>query len=68
MRRINAIFLGIAFGAVATHPGLAQTTPPVGQPAPTFSAPDERGETVKHEDYKGKYVVLAWFPKAFTAG
>jgi peroxiredoxin Q/BCP len=43
-------------------------TPAVGAPAPRFSAPDERGETVKLDDYKGKYVVLYFYPKDFTSG
>ena len=69
MRRIEAIFLGLVLGAAATQPAISQsTTPAVGQSAPSFSAPDERGETVKLEDYKGKYVVLYFYPKDFTSG
>jgi peroxiredoxin Q/BCP len=41
----------------------------VGQPAPTFSLPDDRGGEVKLASYKGKKpVILAFFPKAFTSG
>ena len=69
MRQIEAICIGLVLGAAVAQPALSQAaTPAVGQAAPTFSAPDERGETVKLEDYKGKYVVLYFYPKDFTSG
>ena len=40
----------------------------VGDPAPEFSMPGTDGKTHKLSDYKGRTVVLAWFPKAFTGG
>ena len=40
----------------------------VGDPAPEFSLPGSDGKTHKLSDYRGKTVVLAWFPKAFTGG
>jgi len=41
----------------------------VGQPAPGFKLPDDRGGTVQLSSFKGKGpVVLAFFPKAFTPG
>jgi len=40
----------------------------VGDKAPDFSLPGTDGKTHKLSDYKGKMVVLAWFPKAGTAG
>ena len=56
-------------------PAQGQTTPPqysadlkVGDAAPGFSLPGSDGKTHKLSDYKGKTVVLAWFPKAFTGG
>ena len=39
-----------------------------GDPAPAFSLPGSDGKIHKLSDYKGKTVVLAWFPKAFTGG
>ena len=39
-----------------------------GDPAPAFSLPGSDGKVHKLSDYKGKTVVLAWFPKAFTGG
>jgi peroxiredoxin Q/BCP len=40
----------------------------VGDTAPAFSLTGSDGKVHKLSDYKGKTVVLAWFPKAFTAG
>jgi hypothetical protein len=40
----------------------------VGDQAPGFSLPGSDGKTHRLSDYKGKTVVLAWFPKAFTGG
>ena len=40
----------------------------VGDKAPDFALPGTDGKTHKLSDYKGKTVVLAWFPKAFTGG
>jgi len=40
----------------------------VGDVAPDFSLGGSDGKTHKLSDYKGKAVVLAWFPKAFTGG
>jgi peroxiredoxin Q/BCP len=40
----------------------------VGDAAPAFALPGSDGKTYRLSDLKGKTVVLAWFPKAFTAG
>lgn len=39
-----------------------------GDVAPAFTLQGTDGKTHKLSDYKGKTVVLAWFPKAFTGG
>ena len=44
------------------------TTLKVGDPAPDFTLPATDGKTYSLKDLKGQWVVLAWFPKAFTAG
>ena len=40
----------------------------VGDMAPAFALPGSDGKTHTLSEYKGKTVVLAWFPKAFTGG
>ena len=36
--------------------------------APAFSAQASHGKTVSLEDYRGKYLVLYFYPKSFTPG
>jgi len=36
--------------------------------APPFTLPDQNGNSVSIEDFRGRWVVLWWFPKAFTEG
>jgi peroxiredoxin len=65
-----------AVGVTAIAAALsAQGQPPanpvelkVGDPAPQFALMGSDGKVHKLSDYKGKTVVLAWFPKAFTGG
>jgi peroxiredoxin Q/BCP len=40
----------------------------VGDKAPDFKLQGSDGKTYSLADLKGKTVVLAWFPKAFTGG
>ncbi len=56
----------IAFGALATS--VIADDLKVGDRAPDFSLPGTDGKTHALKVLKGKWVVLAWFPKAFTAG
>jgi peroxiredoxin Q/BCP len=68
----------VALGASAIASAVSaqgQTPPPqysadlkVGDQAPAFSLPGSDGKTHKLSEYKGKTIVLAWFPKAFTGG
>jgi peroxiredoxin Q/BCP len=46
----------------------APSVPKVGSPAPTFSLPADGGETISLKDYKGKWVVLFFYPKDSTPG
>jgi peroxiredoxin Q/BCP len=39
-----------------------------GTQAPDFTLPDQNGQPVSLSDFRGKWLVLWWFPKAFTAG
>ena len=66
----------VACGLLAS-PALAQTTPAtttdaelkVGDQAPDFTLEATDGKTYTlSKDLRGKWVVLGWFPKAFTAG
>jgi thioredoxin-dependent peroxiredoxin len=46
-----------------------QPQPPVaGNAAPTFTLPSQEGTQVSLDDFKGKWVVLYFYPKDFTSG
>ena len=57
---------GMAVWLVAT-PAWAQELQ-VGDQAPAFALQASDGKTYSLTALRGKTVVLAWFPKAFTAG
>ncbi len=40
----------------------------IGEKAPDFSATNQWGETIRLSDYKGKKIVLFFYPKASTPG
>ena len=40
----------------------------IGTEAPNFSSVDQDGLNIQLKDYLGKYVILYFFPKAFTPG
>src|SRR5919109_1051851 len=44
------------------------TQPEVGKPAPDFSLTTGDGSQVSLKDYRGKWVVLYFYPKDFTSG
>jgi peroxiredoxin len=70
------MFACAAFGMVAIAAALSAQGQPaqnptelkVGDTAPPFALQGSDGKVHKLSDYKGKTVVLAWFPKAFTGG
>jgi len=44
------------------------TTLKIGDQSPSFEAKDNQGNTIKLADYKGKKLVLFFYPKASTPG
>lgn len=65
-----AVAMGVLGIALGTASLFAQTPVElkVGDVAPAFSLPGTDGKTHTLADYKGKFVVVAWFPKAMTSG
>jgi peroxiredoxin len=58
----------VVFAAAQQLPGGSTVELKEGDKAPNFSLVGSDGKTHKLADYKGRSVVLAWFPKAFTGG
>ena len=60
-----AILLFASLSAIAAD----QPQPPAaGAQAPAFSLPSQEGTQVSLDQYKGKWVVLYFYPKDFTSG
>ena len=74
MKRLLLATLGVAAvgflvsGALAQQPMPGQPELKVGDVAPDFTLKATDGQTYTLSKLRGKTVVLAWFPKAFTAG
>jgi len=45
-----------------------QMMPAVGQPAPTFTLPSQDGSQIALDSFRGKWVVLYFYPKDMTSG
>lgn len=67
MKKHLVLIALLAFSAVAVA---AYTTevPAAGSPAPTFTLLTNEGKEAKLSDFKGKWVVLYFYPKDFTSG
>jgi cytochrome oxidase Cu insertion factor (SCO1/SenC/PrrC family) len=80
MNKVSRLLpLALVASGLLAGPAGAQTTPAasattatelkVGDQAPDFTLPATDGKTYTlSKDLKGHWVVLAWFPKAFTGG
>lgn len=55
-------------GALTTDAVMMADELKVGDEAPNFTLPGSDGKTYTLSSLRGKTVVLAWFPKAFTGG
>lgn len=62
---VSVLVAGLAAAALTQTPAVELK---VGDMAPNFTLAGSDGKTHRLSDYKGKAVVLAWFPKAFTGG
>ena len=60
-----AVF-AVVIGINSLHAG--DKAPAVGSPAPDFTLNSQQGKPVSLHDFKGKWVVLYFYPKDFTSG
>jgi peroxiredoxin Q/BCP len=68
MKHVLRLMSGILIAVgMLVSPAAAQDLK-VGDQAPNFTLPGTDGKTYSLSQLKGHWVVLAWFPKAFTAG
>ena len=68
-RPVYGMSLAMVCLVLLMAPGLVSSEPlAAGTPAPAFSMQGSDGKVHRLQDYQGRYVVIAWFPKAFTGG
>ncbi|MGD0735931.1 MAG: peroxiredoxin [Terracidiphilus sp.] len=60
------VVLAVAF--VTVHAADDQVMPAVGQTAPTFTLPSQDGSQISLDSFRGKWVVLYFYPKDMTKG
>lgn len=66
---LAAAFVACGLLAGPAHAQTSSAELKVGDQAPDFTLQATDGKTYSlSKDLKGRWVVLAWFPKAFTAG
>jgi len=62
------VALGIAGVGIAARAVFAGSPPAVGSMAPEFTLPSQDGNQISLKDFRGKWVVLYFYPKDFTSG
>jgi peroxiredoxin Q/BCP len=63
---VVVVLFAVGFGVRAMHAG--DKAPAVGTQAPDFTLNSQEGKPVSLRDFKGKWVVLYFYPKDFTSG
>src|ERR1051326_4706068 len=64
----SVLFLIVFLAAVAVLHADAPTVPAEGSAAPVFKLPSQDGSSVSLDQFRGKWVVLYFYPKDFTSG
>lgn len=69
MLRITLIVLVVVIVILVVPRLLSRSAmPAIGSPAPLFTLPSQDGSLVNLKDYRGKWVVLYFYPKDQTPG
>jgi len=71
MKKTRILIVLLGLGVISLAPALTNafsSMPEVGQAAPDFSLKNQDGKQVSLKDYRGKWVVLYFYPKDFTGG
>jgi peroxiredoxin Q/BCP len=62
------VILVVVLGGLGWHFAFAGSTPQVGSLAPDFTLPSQEGTPTSLKDFRGKWVVLYFYPKDMTKG
>ena len=68
MSRLVPVLAVLAAAAAVSIAVAGGAAPPVGSVAPSFTLANSEGKSTSLSDFKGKWVVLYFYPKDFTGG
>jgi thioredoxin-dependent peroxiredoxin len=68
MKIVSMLFLTVILVTVFAVAADQPQPPAAGSPAPAFNLPNQEGVQVSLDQFKGKWVVLYFYPKDFTSG
>ena len=68
MKVLAFTLIAMALASPAARAADQPQPPVVGKPAPGFTLPSQEGAQVSLDEFKGKWVVLYFYPKDFTSG
>ncbi|MFY9659220.1 MAG: peroxiredoxin [Terriglobales bacterium] len=68
LKRLSLIALCATLFVLTSLSAFAASALSVGNPAPEFTLNSQEGTPVNLKDYRGKWVVLYFYPKDFTSG
>ena len=68
MKTLPMLLLTLVLAAVFAVAADQPQPPAAGTPAPTFTLPNQEGAPISLDQFKGKWVVLYFYPKDFTSG
>jgi len=68
MKWIAIMAVLVVFAVLLVRTAHAGELPEVGKPAPDFDLPDQQGKQHRLADYRGKWLVLYFYPKDDTPG
>jgi thioredoxin-dependent peroxiredoxin len=68
MKRFPVLLIALVVAAVFAVAADQPQPPVAGSAAPAFSLPSQEGVQVSLDQFKGKWVVLYFYPKDFTSG
>jgi len=68
MKSLALVFLTLTLFSLVAVAADQPAPPAEGTPAPSFTLPNQEGAQVSLDQFKGKWVVLYFYPKDFTSG
>lgn len=68
MKNPGMLMVGVVLFALISLSSFAGSMPSVGSAAPEFTLNSQDGTPVSLKEYRGKWVVLYFYPKDFTSG